>query len=66
MQELETSSIRNKQRTKLITIKETKLDCIREIEQKINNMHATKVVLLGKHQRERGTYGSPLPPREGS
>jgi hypothetical protein len=40
MQELETSRIRNKQRTKLITIKETKLDCIREIE-KINNMHAT-------------------------
>ena len=31
MQALETSSIRNKQRTKLITIKETKLECIREI-----------------------------------
>jgi hypothetical protein len=41
MQELETSSIINKQRTKLITIKETKVECIREIKQKINSMHAT-------------------------
>jgi hypothetical protein len=41
MQELATSSMRNKQITKLITIKETKLECIREIEQKINNIHAT-------------------------
>ena len=41
MQELEKSSIINKQITKLITIKETKLEYIREIEQKINNMHDT-------------------------
>ena len=34
MQQLETSSIINNQRTKIITIKETKLECIREIEQK--------------------------------
>jgi hypothetical protein len=34
MQELETSSIRNKQTTKLIIIKETKLEFIREIEQR--------------------------------
>ena len=25
-----------------------------------------RIVLVGKHQRERETYGSPLPPREGS
>jgi hypothetical protein len=40
MKELETSSIENKQRTELLTIKETKLECIREIEQKLNNIHA--------------------------
>jgi hypothetical protein len=41
MKELETSSIKNKQRTKLRTIKETKLECIRTLKSKINNTHAT-------------------------
>jgi hypothetical protein len=35
MKELEISSIINKQGTKLITIREAKLECIREIEQEI-------------------------------
>jgi hypothetical protein len=41
MQELETSSIRNKERIKLRTIKEAKLECIRTLKLKINNTHAT-------------------------
>jgi hypothetical protein len=41
MKELETSIIRNTQRTKLRTIKETKLECIRTLKPKINNTHAT-------------------------
>jgi hypothetical protein len=59
MQELETSIIGNKQRTKLIKLKETKLECIRELEKKIKQ-HAC-------HQwipKRKGDYGSPLPPRK--
>jgi hypothetical protein len=44
----------------------------KEIRTKINqtidqySCHQWIIILVGKHQRERGTYGSPLPPREGS
>ena len=45
VQELDTSSTRNKQTTKLTTIKEAKLKCIRKIEPKstkqLTNIHAT-------------------------
>jgi hypothetical protein len=49
-----------------------KLKCIRKLETKsikqLTNIHATngEIVLVGKLQRERRTFGSPLPPREGS
>jgi hypothetical protein len=45
VQDLETLSTRNKQTIKLTTIKETKLNCIRELEPKLTkqltNIHAT-------------------------
>jgi hypothetical protein len=72
VQESETSSTRKKETTKLKTIKETKLKCIRKLEPKsikqLTNIHATngEIILMGKHQRERETYGSTLAPREGS
>jgi hypothetical protein len=55
MKELETSSIKNKQRTKLRTIKETKLECIRTLEPKINNTHATngKDCISGKTPKRK-------------
>jgi hypothetical protein len=46
---------KNKQRTKLRTIKETKLECIRTLEQEINNTHATngKDCISGKKTPKR-------------
>ena len=47
-----------------------KLKCIMKLESKsikqLTNIHATngEIILVGKHQRERGTYESPLTPRE--
>jgi hypothetical protein len=66
MQELETSIIGNKQRTKLITLKETKLECIRELEKKIKQhaCHQWISCVSGKTPKRKGDYGSPLPPRE--
>jgi hypothetical protein len=42
VQELEISSTRNKQTTKITTIKETKLKCIRELEPKLAK-HLTNI-----------------------
>jgi hypothetical protein len=61
--------MQDKQKTKLITIKGIKLECIRSLEQEINKTHATngKECISGKKTPKRkGDFGSPLPPREGS